>query len=166
MKRIGLFFLVLLITTSLHAQNTKKLASAENEDNTYAVRNQQEFIEQYNWLIETPINQEDQRRKEVTASLSNYIAVNPQLDIELDHQFIKFSETTPELLIVFMGGWAKYAIENEDYDNKLEGNIAGLTSVIDFYERNSIYMDKDRNVEKLMRLHHKGKLKKRVEKKM
>jgi hypothetical protein len=167
MKRTGLFFLVLLITTSLYAQNNGKvIASAETEENVYTVRNQQEFVEQYNWLVETPIHQDEQRRKEVTASLANWIAENPQLDIELDPKLIKFSETTPELLIIFMGGWAKYAIENDDYDNKLEGNMAGLESVIGFYERNGEYMDKDKNVEKLMKLQDKGKLKRRVEKKM
>ena len=164
----GLIMLVFFLGTGVYAQESvnDRMRTAETAESPYTVRSEQDFIEQYNWLVATPIHEDEERRKEVTAALSTWIENNPRLEIDVDHNLLKFSETTPELLTIFMGGWAKYAIENNDYDDKLEGNMAGLESVIEFYEKNGEFMDKDKNVEKLMKLQDKGKLKRKVEKKM
>ncbi|GHT51772.1 hypothetical protein FACS189440_21190 [Bacteroidia bacterium] len=35
-----------------------------------------------------------------------------------------------------MGGWTKYSITTKDFENKVQGSLAGIESVIDFYNKN------------------------------
>jgi hypothetical protein len=79
---------------------------------------------------------------------------------------VSFAGTSPDLLMVFLGGWAKHSIESEAYDDKVAGNLAGLESVIEFYETNKGVIPKDKNVEKYIKMKKKGALRDFVEKKV
>jgi hypothetical protein len=67
-------------------------------------------------------------------------------------------------LIIFIGGWTKYALETKDFDNSVAGNMAGIESVIEFYSANKKFLPKDKNIEKYIKLKSKGELKNHIEK--
>jgi len=72
--------------------------------------------------------------------------------------------TSPDLLMIFMGGWAKYSLESKDFKNKNSGSMAGIESVIEFYTKNKDFMPKDKNIEKYIKMKDKGTLKEYIEK--
>lgn len=164
MKRTGLLIFMLLATSSLFAQ--QKEMKDEAGSRVYIIETEEKFIEDFNWLMNTPINEEEEKRKQVMAGISSYIENHPDLEIVLDPKVVNFAEDNPDLLLIFMGGWAKHSLENKDYNNKVEGNLAGIDNVIAFYENNQQYLDDDKKVEKYQKLKEKGKLEKRIGRKV
>jgi hypothetical protein len=63
-----------------------------------------------------------------------------------------------------MGAWTKYSIESKAFDDKINGTMNGIESVIDFYIRNKGSISKNKGVEKYLKLKEKGTLKEFVEK--
>ena len=118
------------------------------------------------WLIETPMYQNPSKRKEASALLLKWLMGSPYVHIEINPEIVNFAGSSPELLLAFMGGWAKYSIESENFDDKTGGNLAGLESVIEFYETNKGVLPKDKNVEKYAKMQKKGSLRQYVEKKI
>jgi len=60
--------------------------------------------------------------------------------------------------MIFIAGWAKYALETKDYDNEVEGSIAGLKSVVAYYSKNRNALGKIKFIEKFVKLDNKSKL--------
>lgn len=172
MKKILSVILVIAFGANLNAQGIRdadlKKRNSESADVNFeikrAIGNDQDFLTAFNWLMETPIHQEEERRQLVNASIANYIEENQQFDIELDIKLLKFAETSPELLPVFMGGYTAYMIEHGNFD-LLEANLAGVESVIEYYKKNEKFLEKDKNIEKFIRKAEKDKLEKYVERK-
>lgn len=111
-----------------------------------------------NWLMATPYNEQSQKRSDVNAFLLKWFMGSPEVHIDIRHDIVNFMGSNPDLLIIFIGGWGKYSIETRDYNNKIEGNLAGLEAVVRFYTANSDFLAKDRNVEKYVKLSKKNKL--------
>ncbi|PWJ44740.1 hypothetical protein [Sediminitomix flava] len=119
---------------------------------------EKEIVACIDWLFETPIIIDKYKRKAANKFLFQWLSGSPDVHIEINPSVITFIETSPDLLLIFMGGWAKYAIEAEGAENKLEGQKAGINAVIDFYTKNESVIKQDKNVKKLIKLKKKGKL--------
>lgn len=115
------------------------------------------------WIIATPLDEQEAKRKKVNAFLLEWISGSPYVHLELKKEIVTFVNS-PDLLMVFMGGWTKYSLESKDFNNKVGGSLAGLQAVIDFYSRNKNAIKKDKNVEKYIHMKENGTLKEYVEK--
>jgi hypothetical protein len=173
MKKILPIILVIAFGVNLNAQEISdagdlKKRNPESADVRPEIKqtigNDQEFLKVFDWLMKTPIHEEEERRQLANAAISNYIEENPKFDIELDIKLLKFADTTPELLPVFMGGYTAYIIKNGDND-PVEANVAGIERVINYYKKNEKFLEKDKNVKKFIRKAEKNKLDKYVERK-
>lgn len=163
MKTTILSLILMIISFGLYAQDFEvpknyKLDQAED----YAAY-EQDIVNCFNWLMETPINKQIVKRKEANAFLLQWLSGSPNVHLEIKKEIVTFMETSPELLMIFMGGWAKYSLESEDFSSKLAGNLAGIEYVIEFYTKNKDLMPKDKNVEKYIKLKNKGTLKEYIE---
>ena len=96
-----------------------------------------DVLQGINWLENTPINQQVAKRKKVSAFLLQWMTGTPSFSIKMQSFQMELTEKNPDLLISFLGGWAKYALENPaDKDNELAANIAGFESLIKVYTSN------------------------------
>ena len=103
-----------------------------------------------NWLQETPITKEEKKRKDASAFFLRWVTGTPYITMTIYAGTLFYVEDNPDLMTIFLGGWAKYALENPDEkDNQLEGNMAGIKAVIAFYEANKKNMKRDKQLEKL-----------------
>lgn len=125
---------------------------------------QQDIVDCVNWLMNTPINTKSEKRKEANTFLLKWLMGSPDVHIDIKVEIVTFMESSPEFLMVFMGGWAKYSIESSDFNNKIRGSLSGINAVIDFYSRNISFLKKDKNIEKYIKMKKKGSLKKYIEK--
>lgn len=129
------------------------------------------------WLIATPIDQEQDKRKAAYKFLLQWCIGSPtvHINVNTDIIFDIRDERVPNYLLIFMGGWAKDAIESdarhttiasskESKDEMLAGNVAGLEAVLAFYETNKGLVPANENIEKLLKLQQKGRLEKYVKK--
>jgi hypothetical protein len=165
MKSITLTLVLALFSIGLFSQEFEvpknyKLDKAED----YALY-EQDIIKCVDWLMKTPLNEQKAKRKEANAFLLKWLTGSPNVTIEIKPEIVTFMGTSPDLLILFMGGWAKYALESKDFKNKIAGSMAGIEAVIEFYTKNKAFLKKDKNVEKYAKMKNKGTLKAYIEKK-
>jgi hypothetical protein len=164
MKTITLTLILATISLGLFSQDFEvpenyKLDKSED----YAIY-EQDVIKCFEWLMKTPINEHATKRKEANAFLLKWLSGSPNVHIEIKQEIVTFMGTSPDLLMIFMGGWAKYSLESKDFKNKIAGSKAGIESVIEFYTRNKDFLKKDKNIEKYIKMRKKGTLKAYIEK--
>jgi len=158
---LPLFFVIL--SGNLFAQKFKVPENYKFETSDDYAPYENDIVQCVEWLVETPVYQYTGKRKEAYAFLLKWLTGSPYVHIEIRQEIVTFMNSSPDFLMIFMGGWAKYSIEEKDFDDKVMGNLAGLESVISFYNQNKGAIPKDKNVEKYIKMKKKGKLKKYVE---
>lgn len=156
MKKITILSAFIMVVLGLQAQEfnvPKDYQLVKAED--YAPY-EQDVINAVSWLIETPFNEQISKRKEVNAFVLKWVSGSPTIHIEVNPEIVNFINSSPDLLMPFLGGWAKYSLETKDYNNKLAGNLAGLEAVISVYTKNKL--PKDKNIENYIKLKKNDKL--------
>lgn len=123
---------------------------------------EQDVLDGINWLSETPVNKEADKRKEVCAFLMKWMMGSPHVKIEVGEAVTFLG--SPDLLIGFLCGWTKYALETKNCADKLKGNLAGIEHAINMYQKNKDVLPKDKNIEKYIKLQSKGKLEEEIAK--
>lgn len=81
---------------------------------------------------------------------------SPEVSIVLTEHVI--FKNPPDLLTIFMCGWAAEHIKTKKYEDKTSGFTAGINAVIKYYERNKDNIPKDKSVKKFIKAKRKGKL--------
>jgi len=125
---------------------------------------QEDVISCINWLEKTAVNDQESKRKEASKFLLVWLTGSPDVRIEIGENIVTFISSSPDLLMIFMGGWTKYSLETGKIDDKIGGNLAGIEDVIEFYLKNKEFLKKDKNIEKYIKMKDKGTLKEYIEK--
>ncbi|WP_121809361.1 hypothetical protein [Mucilaginibacter kameinonensis] len=94
---------------------------------------EEDVIKGIDWLQDTPWALEEQKRMETNAFLMKWIQGSPSVNIEINNSVAKMTEKNPQLIMTFMGGFTKYALQNKNAFDKNKANQAGVKSVIDKY---------------------------------
>ncbi len=118
------------------------------------------------WLEETPIDEDEAKRASASVFLIDWIEGAPNVTISLDSKIVNFNEKNKDLLIIFMAGWTKHALQNPDDKSEVNGCVAGLKSVAAFYKKNEKNLKKDKNVIALQQRIDDGTLEAWVKKQM
>ncbi len=117
-----------------------------------------DVIKGVDWIMSMPYVLEKQKRDQVNAFLLKWITGSPNVHIDIKPEIVTFLGGTPDLLMIFMGGWTKYSLETGKLDDKEGGSLDGINAVIDFYNTNKQSLPKDKNVEKYIKMKEKGEL--------
>lgn len=148
----------------------KELFSKHSDNENIQLKTKEDFakyetkvIEDIDWLMNTPLNQKSQTRKEKSAFLIQWLTGSPTVSIELVPGIVPLD--SPECLVSFMGGWTKYSLKNNYSKNKIDCALAGAESAIEFYEKNKSELGKNSDMKKLIKQKNKGKLKKYIKSK-
>ncbi len=164
MKKISITLILTVLSITLFAQNFEIPANYNLEKPEDYAKYENDVVNCIDWLMEAPVNEQAAKRKEANAFLLKWLSGSPDVHIEINPQIVTFMESEPELLMIFMSGWAKYSIENKDPKNKVAGNMAGIEAVIKYYTKNKAYLKKIKEVEKYIKMKEKGKLEEHVKK--
>ena len=107
-----------------------------------------------NWLEKTPINQHTAMRARANTFLVQWATGTPFVTIDMQSFQVDVTKKNASLLMTFIGGWVKLALENPTKNiSKLEGNIAGFQSLIKVYSNNKTSgIKKDKRLEKLLKM--------------
>jgi hypothetical protein len=163
MKAIGLTVIFILFHFAAPAQDFEvpknyKLETSKDYD-TY----EKDIVNCVNWLTNTAVNVQTDKRKEANAFLLKWLSGSSKVHIEIKQEIVTFMDNG-ELLMIFIGSWAKYSLESGDFNNKIKGTSAGLESVIDFYTKNKGLIPKNKGVDQYLKMKEKGTLKEYIEK--
>jgi hypothetical protein len=153
-KTILTLVVLLLLNSGIYAQvfevpKNVKMKKAKDYEKYEA-----DIIKAVNWLESTPLDKYKNKRKDVNKFLIQWLSGAPNVTIELSTFQLDYTDKNPELLIIFMGAWAKDALENPDSEDKaLAGNLAGFKSILKFYKANiDKGLKKNKKIEKLLKL--------------
>ena len=164
MKKLFSILMFSILTFNLVAQEfevPKNYVLKEKEDYS---KYESEVLNGIDWLLQTPINSQPEKRKEVNMFILSWLEGSPTVSVEIKQEIVSFMKPNPDLLMIFMCGWTKYSLENKDYNNKIKGNQKGVEAVIEFYLKNKENLKKDKNVEKYIKLKEEGKLEEYISK--
>ncbi|AOR29275.1 hypothetical protein FORMB_22570 [Formosa sp. Hel1_33_131] len=125
---------------------------------------EQKVIRDYNWLFETPIDVNPEKRKETNAFLMQWMSGSPNVSIELSEKITPYLDCS-ECLMIFMAGWSKYTLETKKF-NKFKANLTGTESVIEFYLFNKSKIGENKKIEKFVKLKKAGRLEKYIRSKI
>ena len=154
MKNLIVTAILIVLSAPVFAQIPENWKLEKAED--YAMY-EDDVINCIDWLADTPLNEQAAKRKEINAFLLQWITGSPYVHIEIRTEIVTFMESSPDLLILYLAGWTRYALTTKNHEDKLGGVMAGLEAVIDFYSENP--MEKNKHVEKYIKMKKKGKLK-------
>lgn len=164
MKTIILTFILTIISFGLFSQEFEVPKNYNLKKDADYAKYENDIIKCVDWLINTPINQQKTKRKEANAFLIKWLEGSPNVTIEIKPNIVNFLESSPDLLIIFMGGWAKNSLETRNFTDNVAGSLAGIEAVIEFYTKNKEFLKKEKNIEKYIKMKEKGSLKAYVEK--
>ena len=118
------------------------------------------ILECIEWLQTSPYDENIRKRKHANAYLVDWLTGTSSVTIELHSYLAELTKKNPDLLPLFMGGWAKESLLYPASKTNVEqGSIAGIESLVDYYAKNkSKGLEKDKNVEKLVKLRNDDKL--------
>lgn len=159
MKKITITILLLLFVNQLLISQEYQVPANAKLENSQDYKNyEQNVLQGINWLENTKIDNQQEKRKETSAFLLKWITGTPTFSVALQSFQVGLTEKNPDLLLSFLGGWAKFAINNpKEKDNVVEANLAGIKSILKVYnfnKENSI--KKDKKIEKLLKLDRVG----------
>lgn len=164
MKTIIITLSAIVLSLVCNAQDFKVPENYKLEKADDYAKYEKDVLDCIDWIINTPINEEPGTRKKANAFIMAWISGSPDVTIELNADILTFIESAPELVMIFMAGWTKYAVESDNYKDLVNGNLAGLEAVINFYVKNKSQISKNKDVEKYIKMKEKGTLKNFVEK--
>lgn len=137
----------------LGAPAPAKSASKPEKDYTDMVP---EVVGAFDWLYKTPVGTEDEKRRDLSAALIQWISESPLVSIELKQEVVPCADQ-PECLMIFLGGYTKYVLQEKD--DSAEANLYASERVLEFYEKNRDAIGKHKELEKLLKMKSENKLK-------
>lgn len=158
---LTLIFTLFLFVTQAQTFEVPKNVKLENASDFDSY--EKDVVNCVSWLTTTPVDEQADKRKEANAFLLKWLSGSSKVHIEVKQEIVTFMDNG-DLLMIFMGSWAKYSIESGDFNNKINGTNAGIESVIDFYIKNKGVIPKNKGVDKYVKMKEKGTLKDYIEK--
>jgi hypothetical protein len=163
MKSITLTLALTLFQFVSQAQNFALPSDYKLETPADYDKYEDKFIECINWLEITPINEEKKLRNQANLFLMTWLTGSPKVKVLIKSEIVTFMDN-PDLLLIFLGSWARYSIESDDFENPIKGSTAGIHSVIEFYKKNKKVMPKNKAIEKYIKMQNKGTLEDHISK--
>lgn len=163
MKKLFVSIILLSIAVNLSAQEYKIPDNVKYSKEADYTTYEPEVLKTIDWWMNTPLNVQPEKRREATDFLIMWLTGSPSVSVEIKTEIMNFAKPNPELMMAFMWGWTKYAIETKD-SGKVASNIKGIEAAIDFYTKNREFLKKDKAIEKYIRMKEDGKLEEYISK--
>lgn len=115
---------------------------------------EQDFLSCQNWLENN--GPTAAQRKNVNSYVLWWVSGTPDVKMEVNADIVNFNDGN--LMLLFLGGWAKQAVQNDYKLSMVDGNLAGLRTVINYYNKYQKDLGKNKEVEKFVKMESKGTL--------
>lgn len=164
LKRIITFLLFIVCVTIAQQSFAQQLLTELPETKEQFIASEKQLLATIDWLENTPFDQEEKKRLQQKALLVAWLTNSPTVTLEINANVLTFTKKNPDLMIIFMGGWTRYALQNEYSKDNIKGSLAGIKSTIKVYK--ALSLKKDKEMQKLIELEDKGELENWVKKEM
>ncbi len=148
-------FALFLLNEEVSGQETGLLKDVPGTKEQF-VASEKRVLATIEWLENTPFKSKELTRNNQLALLLAWVSNSPTVNVELNQNVLIFTKKHPELLVYFLGGWTRYALQNDYSEDVMQGNLAGIRMVLNVYQLGG--MKKDKQILKLMELEKAGQL--------
>lgn len=157
-------YLMLFIATGagLGAQSFELPENWADQEKDYA-EYEGYVLEGIDWILTTPLDQEPEHRKRVNTFLMEWMTNTPDLTLVLELDILRFIQDSDELLMIFMGGYTRYALNAGEDHTLIDANTAGIETVIEFYNLNREELGQIDRIEKYIKLQREGNLRDHIQ---
>ncbi|HNN72775.1 MAG TPA: hypothetical protein PKG89_16110 [Ferruginibacter sp.] len=120
-------------------------------------RYEKDVINAAKWLVATPMNEQTDKRKEVSAFVITWVGGSPTVNVELNPTILDFEKKNPGMMVLFMAGCARYVLENNYSKDMRAKHRVALRDMIAVYKSGK-GIKKDKKMEKLAKSDEEGKI--------
>lgn len=158
MKKTTILTCVVLAFCTLNAQDFVVPANYILKVDSDYKKYEKDIIACANWLENTPLNVDEQKRIEANKFLMQWLTGSPTVTINLDAGIIvNCTDKNPDFLILFMAGWTRFSLENNYSNDQQKAYLEGLKSIINVYKKD-ISINKDKDMDKMVKIYDNGEL--------
>ncbi|MEJ8840890.1 hypothetical protein WG954_00750 [Lacibacter sp. H375] len=151
-----LFLSILLLTTATTFAQSQELLDGLPTTKEEFIASEKKVLATIDWLENTSLNQDQEKRKLQNAMLVSWLTNSPTVTLEINADVLTFTKKNADLLIIFMGGWTRYSLQNGYSKDAVQGSIAGIKSAIKVYKTG--LLKKDKEMQKMVDMDEKGEL--------
>ncbi|QJX48015.1 hypothetical protein HMJ29_14135 [Hymenobacter taeanensis] len=156
-------FTLLLAFALLSAAPAVLAQSAYKVPTNYTLQRPEDYAE-YNkevvatvdWLEKTPSSKEPEKRREANRFLFQWISGTPDVSVQMQKYVADLTAQDPDLLLLFMGGWARYQIQHPEVKDPVVLNTEGIKTVLKAYQSGG--NKRNKHLDSLVELNAKGTL--------
>jgi hypothetical protein len=153
-KKILLLSALSIFSMHVFAQDLLESLPETKED---FIKSEPRVLATIAWLENTALDQQEAKRKQQNALLIGWITNSPTVTLEINANILTFTKKNSDLLVTFMGGWTKFALENSYTKDIFLGSLAGVKAAIKVYKMGN-GIKKDKAMDKLVTLEENGGL--------
>jgi hypothetical protein len=144
-------FLLQAQTFEVPVMDTKPVSQAEYD------KMEPTILQCINWLNATPLSIDVEKRTSANAYFMLWLAGTSKVNVVVDGYVLNYTEKNPELMIGFMTGWSKLALEKMETD-RFKLALAGMSNLVYRYKCNMSFFKKDKKLKKLLAVSENGEL--------
>ncbi|MBX9785169.1 MAG: hypothetical protein K2X48_17920 [Chitinophagaceae bacterium] len=123
------------------------------------------IIEASKWLHAVPLNEQTQKRKQVSYLVVKWVNGSPTVNVELYPVIADFDSKNPGMMVLYMAGSAQYVLENNYSKDIRAKHKAALKGMIEVYKSGK-GIKKDKKMEALIKADEEGRLDEWLDKNM
>ena len=165
LTNICLVFLSLLVQKTALSQDYIVPANYKLESREDYTKYEKDIIDAAKWLVATPFNEQQEKRKEVSTFVVKWINGSPTVNVEINPTIMDFEKKNPGMLVLYMASSAKYVLENNYSKDMRAKHKAAIHDMMGVYQKGKA-IEKDKKMEKLIESDGKGKMDEWLEKNM
>ncbi|MDP4226117.1 MAG: hypothetical protein Q8910_07035 [Bacteroidota bacterium] len=162
MKRLLLICILFFMQLCVMAQCMDVPGNCKLETKEDFDRQEPSVIKCIDWFLSTPIDEVGNNRNEVSSFIMKWISGTPTVTVVISDVLKPLMEEkgypySTDLIMVYVAGMAKFAIQNPGNDDKTKVQLFGIESMINSYSKISGKC-KSKSMEKFISLQKKGQL--------
>lgn len=152
-----LFVALLLSVNSAFSQEFNVPENYQLNSREDYTKYEKDIIGAAKWLVTTPLNEQQEKRKEISAFVVKWVNGSPAVNVEINPTIMDFEKKNAGMLTIYMSSSARYVLENNYSSDMRAKHKAALHDMITIYKSGK-GIRKDKKMEKLIKSDDDGKL--------
>lgn len=114
-----------------------------------------QIIPAIEWLESTPFDVNIELRQQTSTFLTKWVQGAPNISILVMPYILDLAKDKPQIMSLFLGGWARYALQHPKEKSEYILNMAAVQTVLNAYSRGGL---NDQKLNDLQEVQKKGDL--------
>lgn len=157
MKPLFLSIALSLVTGNIYSQAFEVPGNYEFKEAADYAKYEKDIIEAAKWLKETPLNEQAEKRREISKFVVTWINGSPTVNVEITPTIFDFEKKNEGMLTIYMASSARYVLENNYSKDMRSKHKAALHDMISVYKTGK-GVKKDKKMDRLIKDEEEGKL--------